>query len=135
MRLKTYSLFGCCLFLGMCLSSIAFAKTQKEYQDIYDQCVDQAGTINNGVVEACTSQTSDRVKKDINRLYGIFYKRLQSEHPYDVAAFEASQKAWLDYRNQHCLLMGSYVGSPMHGYCPMTLNIERALELQELVGN
>ena len=52
----------------------------------------------------------------------------------DAIKFENSQKSWLKYRNNHCELMGSYVGSPMYNYCPMLLNESRVAELKELAG-
>lgn len=42
--------------------------------------------------------------------------------------------AWLAYRNGQCSLATIYVGSPMHGYCPMMLNIQRLEELKEMAG-
>ncbi|MEA5599286.1 lysozyme inhibitor LprI family protein [Rivularia sp. UHCC 0363] len=59
---------------------------------------------------------------------------LGSQQLTDAQQFEQSQKAWLTYRDTHCKLAGSYVGSQMYSYCPMQLNILRVTELRELAG-
>ena len=121
-------------------SSLVSAKSLEDYQKLYDVCVDEViaenslQSINNGVVEACSNHVSDVTKKDITRLYKLFYDKLNAESPADALKFETAQKSWLAYRNAHCELMGSYVGSPMYGYCPMNMNMARAVELQELLG-
>ena len=128
------------LVLIIGVPSLAQAKTDSDYEKLYDQCVDRVikenhlAGINNGVVDACTNHVSELTKKEMNRLYKTFYDRLNQESPEDAKQFENSQKSWLTYRNSHCQLMGRYVGSPMYGFCPMQLNIARVSELKELVG-
>lgn len=112
----------------------AMAANPSEYDQLYSACVDKHGRINNGVVEACSTEVSDRAKAEITRRYKTIHARLAEANADDAAKFEESQKAWLKYRNTHCELAGSYIGSPMYGFCPMTLNAERALELRELDG-
>ena len=70
----------------------------------------------------------------MTRLYRAFYSKLLAENANDAARLERAQKAWLVYRDLHCELAGSYVGSPMYSFCPMQLNIDRVIELRELVG-
>ena len=110
------------------------AQDAVEYDVMYGKCVDEIGPINNGVVEACSNTVSDKAKSEITRRYKSIYARLLAENPEDASRFESAQKAWLQYRNIHCDLAGSYIGSPMHGFCPMKLNSARALELRELDG-
>ncbi|UHQ24624.1 DUF1311 domain-containing protein [Lysobacter sp. 5GHs7-4] len=112
----------------------AMAANPSEYDRLYDACVDKLGPINNAVVDACSNQVSTSAKAEITRRYKTIHARLSEANPDDAAKFEASQKAWLNYRNAHCELAGSYIGSPMYGFCPMKLNTERALELRELDG-
>jgi uncharacterized protein YecT (DUF1311 family) len=110
------------------------AETPSEYDAMYGKCVDKAGPINNEVVAECSGQVSEKAKLEITRRYKTIYARILKEKPEDAQKFESSQKAWLLYRNTQCDLAGSYVGSPMYGFCPMTLNSARALELRELDG-
>jgi uncharacterized protein YecT (DUF1311 family) len=67
-------------------------------------------------------------------LYRKAYEMLSKQSAADAAKLEHSQKSWVSYRNKHCELATSYVGSPMFGVCPMQLNISRVNELRELVG-
>ncbi len=126
--------------LTMMLSINATAAPTNNWATAYDQCIDQTikanhlPGINTAGVEICANRVSDAAKKEINRLYQVFYQRVSAESADDAAAFESAQKSWLNYRNTHCELMGRYVGSPMYAYCPMTLNVARVQELQELVG-
>lgn len=122
------------IILIQTIPSISWAEAKNKYEKIYSDCIDKIGTINNGVVEACSNIASKAAKKEMNRLYNIIYKNISKQSTEDAKKFENSQKAWLKYRNNHCKLMGSYVGSPMYNYCPMQLNILRVLELQEMSG-
>lgn len=120
----------------MCNAEAAETKTEsrtesKTLDNIYDQCVKKAGTMNNSVVSACSDQASTEAKKQINLYYQRLYKRLVKEAPQDAQKLQQAQQAWVSYRDKHCALAGSYVGSPMYDFCPMQLNIARAAELQE----
>jgi len=112
----------------------SWAEVNKKYDIAYENCVKKAGTINNGVVHECSGIVSDLVKKEMNRLYGVIYKNISEQSKEDAQKFEQSQKTWLKYRESHCELMGSYVGSPMYSFCPMGLNKLRVTELTELAG-
>jgi uncharacterized protein YecT (DUF1311 family) len=112
----------------------AWAQALSKYDDMYDKCVIENAPVNNSVVEACSNMVSDEAKKEITKHYKSIYARLASERPEDAKKFEASQKAWIQYRNIHCDLAGAYVGSPLYAFCPMKLNSSRALELRELDG-
>lgn len=108
--------------------------TPLDHQQVYSDCLAKAGGINNGTVEACSTAASDGAKAEMTRLYRAFYSKLLAESEDDAAKFERAQKSWLVYRDLHCELAGSYVGSPMYSFCPMQLNIGRVIELRELVG-
>lgn len=110
------------------------AQSTPEYGFMYSKCIDENGAINNHVVAGCSETVSDKAKSEIARRYKSIYARLLSNNPEDAGRFKSSQKAWLQYRNIHCDLAGAYIGSPMHGFCPMNLNSARALELRELDG-
>ncbi len=124
------------LFLLLALPAFACASpaSSPDYQQAYDTCLEQAGGINNGTVDACSSTVSEQAKVEMTRLYRSFYRRLLDQSPDDAAALDRAQKSWLVYRDLHCHLAGAHVGSPMYSFCPMQLNIARVNELRELVG-
>jgi len=103
-----------------------------DHYKIYSACVDEQAPINNSVVHSCAEYASDSAKKEITLLYRKIYKYISTSSIDDALKFEKTQQAWISYRNNHCELSGSYVGSPMYSYCPMMLNISRAIELREL---
>jgi uncharacterized protein YecT (DUF1311 family) len=115
-------------------SLAAASKTQIDYEEMYSKCIDASGGINNGTVDACSSYTSDQVKKEMNRLYKKIYESFLTDFPEDAKKLEQAQQAWITYRNGQCSLAASHVGSPMYSYCPMKLNIARVIELRELAG-
>lgn len=99
---------------------------------IYDTCVQESGTINNGVVAACSNFASEAYKKNITTDYRIIYAALKKTNPDDAKKLEDAQIAWIEYRDKHCELAGGYIGSPMYAYCPMQLNLDRALQLSQM---
>ena len=107
------------------------ASDPPDYDAMYSKCTNKAGTMNNSVVSACSNVVSEKAKQEITAHYKSIYRRLL-EYPKDAQRLESSQKAWIEYRDGHCSLAGSYIGSPMYDYCPMNLNSARALELREL---
>ncbi|WP_312916892.1 lysozyme inhibitor LprI family protein [Stenotrophomonas sp.] len=122
------------LLLALPAFACASPTSSPDYQQAYDTCLEQAGGINNGTVDACSSTVSEQVKVEMTRLYRSFYRRLLDQSPDDAAALDRAQKSWLVYRDLHCHLAGAHVGSPMYSFCPMQLNIARVNELRELVG-
>ncbi len=118
----------------LCSGQVLAADTLSPLDKIYDHCVNKHGTINNGVVEACSGEASAAAKKQINLYYNKMYNRLLKDAPEDAKKLEQAQQAWISYRDRHCSLVGSYVGSPMYSFCPMQINIARAQELRELAG-
>ena len=124
--------FSCAVLLLPLLT--VNAQRPSEYDALYGRCLDQARPINNLVVHRCSSEVSEKAEAEINRRYKSIYAKLQSENPDDAKKFEASQRAWVQYRNSHCDLAGAHIGSPMYDFCPMRLNSARALELRELDG-
>jgi uncharacterized protein YecT (DUF1311 family) len=115
-------------------NALAASAAQVDYDALYSNCLKDNGPINNGTVEACSSNTSDAAKKEMNTLYKKIYRRFFADFPEDAKQFEQTQRAWLTYRNGQCTLAGAHVGSPMYAFCPMTLNIARVKELRELAG-
>jgi uncharacterized protein YecT (DUF1311 family) len=79
----------------------------------------------------CADEASEAAKREITRLYAKLQAQLPPE---DAKALEASQRAWIHYRDIQCKLAGDHVGTPMYSVCPMDLNIARAVELAELAG-
>jgi len=125
------------LTIALLLSpTLAWAESpaRPDHQQVYNDCLAEAGGINNGTVDACSSAASSSAKAEMTRLYRALYSRLLAENAEDAEQLERAQKAWLVYRDLHCQLAGSYVGSPMYSFCPMQLNISRVGELRELVG-
>lgn len=129
MRIAT---LGCNLLFLVSIS--VNAQAISEYDVMYNKCVDETGPINNSVIAVCSDVASEKAKSEITKRYRSIYDRLLTLNPEDAKKFEASQKAWLQYRNAYCGLTGSYIGPPMYGICPMRLNSLRALELRELDG-
>jgi uncharacterized protein YecT (DUF1311 family) len=105
-----------------------------DYDAMYSSCLKEAKVTNNESVTTCAGFTSETTKKEMNALYDTIYAHISATSPADAKKFEASQKAWLVYRNTQCELAGSYVGSPMYYFCPMKLNIARVIELRQLAG-
>jgi uncharacterized protein YecT (DUF1311 family) len=121
--------------LAIVASFSVHAATPSEYDAMYSACIQKAGPINNGVVESCSGQVSEKAQAEIARHYESIYARIKAAEPADATKFATSQKMWVGYRDLQCDLAGTYIGSPMFGYCPMKLNAARALELRELDGN
>jgi len=129
------------LFLFLASSAAnaqAYAQMSSEYADLYKKCSEEIfkefGNASNGAVEACSNKVSEKAKRDITKRYQSIHERLLAEDPEAARRFEASQKAWLQYRNLHCDLAGRYIGSLMYVSCPMELNSARARELGSLDG-
>lgn len=133
--MHTHKIYLAIALLLSTSSTSVWAETADKYDGLYNSCVTKAGTMNNSVVHACSQTVSDAVKKDMNRLYASIYKTMKDNSAEDAKKFETSQQNWLKYRNSHCELMGSYVGSPMYSFCPMNLNKARVAELEELNDN
>ena len=120
------------LLLPSFLAFNASAETANRYDKMYDDCLKKAGTINNSIVHSCSSLVSETLNKDIDNLYRAIYQKISQISAEDAKTFKQSHKSWVEYRDNHCGLMGSYVGSPMYSYCPMQLNKKRAEEMREL---
>ncbi|MGO4129848.1 lysozyme inhibitor LprI family protein [Inquilinus sp. YAF38] len=118
--------------IALTTGAAAAAEGPKDYDKIYSDCVAEAGGANNGTVSACAEGVADQTKPEMNRLYQAISAKMNG--PADAAKVEKAQKAWIVYRDNHCELAGSYVGSPMYYFCPMTLNIERVKQLREMAG-
>jgi uncharacterized protein YecT (DUF1311 family) len=119
------------LFVASIIIPISsYAETK--YETAYGKCVDEAGTMNNGVMASCSEETSELAKKDI----AAFYKKIEDKaKDYDnpteiIKILESSQKAWIQYRNNNCTL--SELISLHEPYCLMLINSLRAEELKNL---
>lgn len=106
-----------------------------DHYEIYSTCIDEQAPINNSLVHGCAEFVSESAKKEITLLYRKIYKYISASSIDDALKFEKAQQAWISYRNNHCELSGYYIGSPMYSYCPMMLNISRAIELRELASH
>ena len=121
------------LILTVLLSSFSLtAYAATPYETAYSQCVDKAGTMNNGVMAECSEKVSAIAKKDITTYYTKVEAKLAD---YDNKAelhtqLETSQKAWIQYRNNHCAL--SEMIAAHEPYCLMLVNSQRAEELKVL---
>ena len=112
------------------LASVAQAETK--YEAEYGQCTKAAGTMNNGVMSACSETVSEMAKKDINTYYKAIETKLKDyDHKADLLnKLEASQKAWIQYRNMHCALSEMIAAHEV--FCLMQVNAQRAEELKVL---
>jgi uncharacterized protein YecT (DUF1311 family) len=118
--------------LTISVGLISMTSAHAEIKDYYSECADKYTSMNNSVVYECSGYADEKYKKVINASYNKIYKALKSTDPNQAAALEKSQIGWLDYRNNYCSLAGSYIGSPMHAFCPQELNKNRAEELDTL---
>ena len=121
------------LIFVILLSALSInAYAENKYDTEYNQCVNKAGTMNNGVMAACSEAVSEVAKKDLNTHYKKIKTKLNA-YPNKaelLAKLETSQKAWIQYRNAHCDL-GEFI-SVHEPYCLMLVNAQRAEELKEL---
>lgn len=125
------------IFYLVLLSQSSVAETAPEntidYNAMYSNCLQKQGATNNAAVYSCSDFVSDQAKSEINKLYKEISENIKSRNTKDGIKFDQAQKSWLNYRNMHCNLSGSYIGSPMYSYCPMKLNIARAYELRDFI--
>jgi uncharacterized protein YecT (DUF1311 family) len=101
----------------------------------YNDCLQASEGLTNSLVTACAEGVSDVAKKQMNLTYQRLYLKLQKASPEDAQQLEEAQKAWLVYRNAHCAMQGTHIGSPMYYTCPMERNIDRLVELEFLLDN
>jgi len=126
--LKLLRLALCAILMSVSFSAVAETK----YETEYGKCTDAAGTMNNGVMSACSEAVSEVAKKDITR----YYKQIEAKlNDYDnktelLTKLETSQKAWIQYRNTHCALSEMIAAHEV--FCLMQVNGQRAEELRAL---
>ncbi|SHO57548.1 lysozyme inhibitor LprI family protein [Vibrio quintilis] len=125
----------CMLWLVFAMAYPASLWAKSEYDVMYDQCIKDSGPINNSVVYTCAERASQKAKEEINRRYVSAYTKLKKYDKEEAHKLEVAQQGWLKNRNNYCKLKGAYIGSPMYSYCPMRMNISRALELRTLDEN
>lgn len=119
------------IFIALIATSLP-SQAETKYEAAYGKCVDEAGTMNNGVMAGCSEEVSELAKKDIT----IFYKKIEDktkdyDDPTDILKLlESSQKAWIQYRNSNCSLSERI--SSHEPYCLMLINSQRAEELKSL---
>lgn len=116
------------------MSTASYAQAADKYETRYAQCIEEFGTLNNGVVDACAGRVAEMAQRDVAVYYNAILAKLKAENPADAAKFQASQTAWRRYQESHCALAASHVGSLMYAYCPMKLTAARAQELAEWAG-
>lgn len=110
----------------------ASSQAETKYEIAYGKCVDEAGTMNNGVMQSCSASVSVLAKKDIT----TFYKKISNKaKEYDdsleiIEMLETSQIAWIKYRNNNCALSERI--SLHQPFCLMLINSQRAEELKNL---
>jgi uncharacterized protein YecT (DUF1311 family) len=124
-------IYALLLFPGLACAGDA---SPPDHEQAYSTCLDASGGINNGSVDACSSAVSEAATIEMTHLYRQLYGKLLADAPDDAVKLDRAQKSWLIYRDLHCALAGSHVGSPMYSFCPMQLNISRVGELRELLG-
>ena len=119
------------IFIALIATSLP-SQAETKYEAKYGKCIDEAGTMNNGVMASCSEEVSELAKKDIT----IFYKKIEDktkdyDDPTDILKLlESSQKAWIQYRNSNCSLSERI--SSHEPYCLMLINSQRAEELKSL---
>jgi hypothetical protein len=97
---------------------------------MYSKCLNEFGTINNGIVFECAGRVVDKADKDlIEKIETLRQTRLSE----DFDRFLLGQRSWEQYMNVQCNMQGIYVGSPMFAYCPMEMLINRHNDLDLLL--
>lgn len=102
------------------------------YQGLYDSCLNRYEVFNNGVIDLCSGEVTEKAEEEIELLYRKVLSYLQKMTPDQADQLVIAQRAWEKYRHFHCLIMGWNVGSPMYSLCPMELAIGRVSQLAEL---
>lgn len=97
----------------------------------YDDCIEQAGPINNSIVFGCAEQAEAPIRKQMNRVYAQLHADLKAQEPSLADKLEVAQKAWLEYRNRQCELEGWLVGTPMQPICSLEMNETRLQQLKD----
>ena len=130
------------MYLALCitsLSSIQYGHAQDQSEaDLYSQCVGQVivenklPSINNAVVEACSTQATQNYQKQIVKLLDkIKAQSQENKQPERYQKIMKSQQLWKAYVDQECQNAGEFIGSPMYGFCPMTEYKSRVASLGE----
>ena len=102
-----------------------------DHDAVYAQCLREAGGARNATVGACSQTVAQTAAGEIAQLYGRTHAALAQRERKDAMNFESAHKAWQIYRDNHCNLASTYIGSPMYNFCPMQMNIARVKELRE----
>ena len=106
-----------------------FARMEKELYKEFEHCNNQVEYVNTAIMMSCADQVSEHAKEKITKFYKIIYFKIKKQSKEEALQFELSQKNWIKYRDNYCVLTGNYIGSPNYSLCPMHLNIKRAQEL------
>mgnify|MGYP000223229124 FL=1 len=101
---------------------VSFALASSVYDEMYAECLNEFGTINNGIVFECAGRVIDKADKDLSEKIETLRQTRLSE---DFDRFLLSQRNWEHYMEIQCDMQGIYVGSPMFAYCPMEMLIKR----------
>jgi hypothetical protein len=129
MHLKKSLLFGCYLFFAMCLSSIAFAKTQKEYQENYEMCV----KANSSLVDApyeCALATTGASEQNVVHVFEALQERFKQSAPDRLDALMEMHAFWIDYSKRYCRLLSD--DKSVWAHCQMRLQLMYLDELNRL---
>lgn len=105
----------------------------EDYSKAYQDCLLNAGQLNNSVIHACAGNISRRVGLEITERLHLLRDIYSSEALQDVDKLNESQEAWLSYRDAQCDLSGIHIGSPMYSLCPMEKGIQRLNEINDLL--
>jgi hypothetical protein len=101
---------------------VSFALASSVYDEMYAECLNEFGTINNGIVFECAGRVIDQADKDLSEKIETLRQTRLLE---DFDRFLLSQRNWEQYMEIQCDMQGIYVGSPMFAYCPMEMLIKR----------
>ena len=101
---------------------VSFALASSIYDEMYAECLNEFGTINNGIVFECAGRVIDKADEDLSEKIETLRQTRLLE---DFDRFLLSQRNWEQYMEIQCDMQGIYVGSPMFAYCPMEMLIKR----------
>jgi uncharacterized protein YecT (DUF1311 family) len=87
---------------------VSFALASSVYDEMYAECLNEFGTINNGIVFECAGRVIDQADKDLSEKIETLRQTRLSE---DFDRFLLSQRNWEQYMEIQCDMQGIYVGS------------------------
>ncbi len=106
---RCFPVSNSCLFLVYLTFWAIPVKAQNriDYDEIYNQCIEESRTINNSVVLACSGKTFQASQQEINNLYQQIFAQLSKQSPENAQKFQIAHQSWSAYRDKSCEIAGT----------------------------